>query len=80
MVVIFFAPTDATGVWHDRRASPSKCTVHAPHNPMPQPYLVPVSPRLSRKTHKSGVSGSTLTGYEVLFTMMVIRGMERERT
>src|SRR5579864_780942 len=42
IVVIFFVPTDETGVWHERTASPSRCTVHAPHRPMPHPYFVPV--------------------------------------
>jgi hypothetical protein len=27
-VVIFFVPTESTGVWHDRCAAPSRCTVH----------------------------------------------------
>src|SRR5271170_5087063 len=31
--------TAASGVTHERTASPSRCTVHAPHNPLPQPYL-----------------------------------------
>ncbi|USB87952.1 hypothetical protein [Burkholderia cenocepacia] len=32
--------------------------MQAPHAPMPQPYLVPVSLAESRMTHRSGVSGS----------------------
>src|SRR5829696_7737324 len=46
---------------HERIGLPSRCTVHAPHNAMPQPNLVPVMPRLSRKTQSSGVLGSTST-------------------
>ena len=46
-----------------RSASPARpsCTVQAPHCAMPQPYLVPVMPSVSRSTHSSGVSGSTST-------------------
>src|SRR5580704_3381738 len=61
MVVIFFDPTEETGVWHERTASPSRCTVHAPHSPIPQPYFVPVMLSLSRSTHKRGVSGAIST-------------------
>jgi phosphatidylserine decarboxylase len=32
MVVIFLAPIEASGDWHDRR-SPFNCTVHAPQSP-----------------------------------------------
>jgi hypothetical protein len=34
-------------------------TVQAPHSPMPQPNLVPVNSTSSRRTQRSGVSGST---------------------
>jgi hypothetical protein len=40
-------------------ATPSMCTVQAPHWAMPQPNLVPVKPSVSRSTHSNGVSGST---------------------
>jgi nicotinamidase-related amidase len=43
MVVICLAPTVPTGTWQERVATPSMCTVQAPHWAMPQPYLVPVS-------------------------------------
>src|SRR5262249_57449149 len=42
---------------------PSTWTVQAPHWAMPQPYLVPVSPIVSRNTHSSGVLGSTSTSW-----------------
>ena len=45
----------------ERTATPSMCTVQAPHCAMPQPYLVPVRPTCSRITHSSGVLGSTST-------------------
>ena len=44
MVTIFLAPTAFTGTWQERVATPSICTVQAPHWAMPQPYLVPVRP------------------------------------
>src|SRR5437867_12831880 len=49
-----------SGVWHERTDCPSTCTVHAPHSAIPQPYLVPVRLRLSRRIHNSGVSVGTL--------------------
>jgi len=58
MVVIDLPSTSDASVWHDRTALPSTCTVQAPHNPAPQPNLVPVIFRCSRITHKSGVSGA----------------------
>src|SRR5689334_2098050 len=61
MVVIDFPETIRTGTEHDRIGCASKCTVHAPHAAMPQPNLLPVSPRVSRSTHRSGISGSTST-------------------
>ena len=56
----FLAPTAFTGTWQERVATPSICTVQAPHWAMPQPYLVPVRPSCSRSTHSSGVRGSAL--------------------
>ena len=61
MVVISLAPTVPTSTWQERVATPSMCTVQAPHCAMPQPYFVPVSPMVSRNTHSNGVSGSTST-------------------
>src|SRR5678816_1375163 len=45
-------------VWQARTARPSTWTVHAPHEPTPQPYLVPVSARSSRRYQSSGMAGS----------------------
>jgi hypothetical protein len=50
-----------TGVKHERTAFPPKWTVHAPHWPMPHPYLVPFKLRTSRMTHSKGVSLATST-------------------
>src|SRR3546814_4364493 len=51
--------TSPTGTEQERSASPSICTVHAPHRALPQPHLVPVRPASSRITHRSGLAGST---------------------
>src|SRR4051812_17658087 len=59
MVVIFLPAASETGIEQERVATPSTCTVQAPHCAMPQPYFVPVRPTCSRITHSSGVVGST---------------------
>src|SRR5260370_21420379 len=51
----------STVAMHDRVATPSICTVQAPHCAMPHPNLVPVMPKTSRSTHNNGVSPSTAT-------------------
>ena len=52
-------PAEAViGVWHERTAWPSTCTVQAPQKPPPHPNLVPVRPRSSRRYQSSGMSGS----------------------
>src|SRR4051812_1999797 len=45
--------------------------VHAPHSPMPQPYLVPTRPSASRSTQSIGVSGVTSTDRDWPFTRSV---------
>src|SRR5262249_11606483 len=47
----------------ERTATPSICTVQAPHMAMPQPYFGPVIPSSSRNTHSSGMSPSTFTSW-----------------
>jgi hypothetical protein len=61
IVVTFLFAAAAMVSLHDRTGSPSTCTAHAEHCPMPHPYLVPVSPSVSRSTHSSGVSGLAST-------------------
>src|SRR5580698_7742099 len=56
MVVIWALVTELTGTTQLRTALPS--TVQAPHAAMPQPNLVPVSWSSSRRTQRSGASGS----------------------
>src|SRR5438067_183131 len=58
-----------------RVATPSRCTVHAPHWAMPQPNLVPVRPSVSRSTQRSGVSGATSTVSRLPLTVKEIGGM-----
>jgi hypothetical protein len=59
MVVIADVPMLSIGVTQERMATPSRCTVQAPHSAMPQPNFVPVMPSTSRNTQSSGVSPST---------------------
>src|SRR5207244_7717755 len=75
IVVTRFPAAAATGITHDRTAVPSRCTVQAPHCAMPHPNFVPVRPRLSRSTHRSGVSGATSTDWRLPLTVRTIGGM-----
>src|SRR3954452_19879302 len=59
------------GVTQDRVATPSMCTVQAPHSAAPQPNLVPVMPSTSRCTQSRGVSPSTSKLCSVPLTLMV---------
>src|SRR5260370_17750645 len=61
MVVTFLPAASLAAVWHERTAVPSRCTVHAPHSPAPQPNLVPVICSCSRMAQSSGVSGAAST-------------------
>ena len=72
MVVICWPSAAETGVTQDRSGVPLRCTVQAPHWAMPQPNLVPVRFRLSRSTHRSGVSGSTSISWLLPFTVSLI--------
>src|ERR1700738_3876127 len=72
MVTTFLPAARRTGVTHDRTASPSRWTVQAPHRAMPQPNLVPVRPRVSRRTQSSGVSPSTSTVWSWPLTLSLI--------
>src|SRR6202011_815170 len=71
IVVIADVPILSTGVMQERVATPSTCTVQAPHSAMPQPNLVPVMPSTSRNTHSSGVSPSTSTLWVLPLTLTV---------
>src|ERR1700682_1490291 len=58
---------------HDATALPSAMTKHAPHWPVPQPNLVPVSPRSSRRTVRSEAFGGESTSWVEPFTVRVRR-------
>src|SRR5215470_8781912 len=56
MVVTDLPAISDTCTWQEKARLPSTCTMQAPHNPAPQPNLVPVSLSPSRSTHNNGVS------------------------
>src|SRR5512132_2966018 len=58
-------------VRQERIGSPSMWTAQAAHWPIPQPYLVPVSPSVSRNTQSRGVSGLTSTVSRLPLTVSV---------
>src|SRR4030095_14475899 len=58
-----------TGTTHERVATPSTCTVQAPHALTPHPYFVPVIFKSSRSTHSHGVEGSVVTSRCRPFTL-----------
>src|SRR5256885_770056 len=82
MVVTRLPATRDSGATQERMARPSRWTVQAPQRAMPQPNFVPVRPRESRMTHKSGVEGSssTETGlpFNVKEVMKRLRGMSAD--
>src|SRR5579859_6026182 len=57
------------GTTHARTALPFWCTVHEPQSAMPHPYLVPVSPRTSRRYHSNGICGSPSKVRSAPFTL-----------
>src|SRR5262245_25314800 len=59
-------------VWQENARLPSMCTMQAPHSPVPQPNLVPVSLRPSRSTHNSGVAGGASVDAALPFTVKLI--------
>src|SRR3954453_23968557 len=71
MVVTCELPMLSIGVTQDRVATPSMCTVQAPHSAAPQPNLVPVMPSTSRRTQSNGVSPSTSALCAVPLTLML---------
>src|SRR5580698_10755916 len=76
IVVTPLPATCDTGVEQERIGLPSTCTVQAPHSPAPHPNFVPVSSRVSRRTHSSGVSGETLTCFSLPLTRSVMSAMK----
>jgi hypothetical protein len=76
MVVTAFPETFETGVLQERCAWPSTWTVHAPHNPIPQPNLVPVKPSVSRRTQSNGIWGTTSTFCRCPLTVKLIAAIQ----
>src|SRR5271166_5709697 len=72
MVVIFAFAALETGVMQERTGCPPRCTVQAPHWPIPQPYFVPGRFSTSLSTHDSGVSAGTSTVCDRPFTVNLI--------
>src|SRR5689334_17293952 len=72
MVVTDLPATSETCVWQENARLPSICTMQAPHNPVPQPNLVPVSFRPSRITHNSGVVGGASVDAALPFTVKLV--------
>jgi hypothetical protein len=58
-------------VIQERIATPSMCTVQAPHSATPHPNFVPVMPSTSRSTHSRGVSPSTSTARSSPFILSI---------
>src|SRR5262245_26613184 len=77
IVVIFLPAAADIGVVHDRMGWPSRCTVQAPQRAAPQPNFVPIRPRLSRITQRSGVVGSASTERASPLTTRRIMGASR---
>src|SRR3977135_4413666 len=71
MVVMFLPATLATGTEQERIATPSTCTVPAPHWAMPQPNFVPVNPISSRNAQRSGISPSMSSACVLPLTLSV---------
>src|ERR1700716_1317559 len=65
-------PISETCVWQEYARLPSICTMHAPHRPVPQPNLVPVSLRSSRITHNNGAAGGASAKVALPFTVKLV--------
>src|SRR3954451_11525143 len=72
MVVTDLPAISETWVWQENARLPSMCTMQAPHSPVPQPNLVPVSLRSSRITHNSGVAAGASVAAGLPFTVKFV--------
>ena len=85
-IVVILPFASEIGIWQERMARPSISTVHAPHAPIPQPYLAPFRSSVSRSTQSNGVSpaASTVRGFRLILSWNGIRchlkSMEKEGT
>src|SRR5579884_224957 len=65
----------ATGTEHGLNARPLMWQVQALHTPRPQPYLGPLTPRRSRRTHSRRTPSSQSTETDWPLRMKVCVGM-----
>src|SRR5581483_7871775 len=73
-IVVIAAPSACTAnIRHDRTATPSTITVHAPHTPCSHPRCVPVSAQSSRRKSASVLRASTYPRCRSPFTVIVTR-------
>src|SRR5664279_4600084 len=72
MVRRSFLSASPTGVTQEATLLPFNSTVQARHWPSPQPYLVPVSFKSSRKTSSKGRCGSVVTVRDCPLTVKVM--------
>src|SRR5437667_10377408 len=72
MVVTALPAISEIWVWHENARLPSMCTMQAPHRPVPQPNLVPVSFNPSRITHNNGVAGGASVDTARPFTVKLV--------
>src|SRR5262249_5931969 len=72
IVVTDLPAISETWVWHENARLPSICTMQAPHKPVPQPNLVPVSFSPSRITHNNGVAGGASVDAALPFTVKLV--------
>lgn len=75
MVVTDLPASEATGVTQDRTGCPLTWTVQAPHRDMPQPNLVPVIWRWSRRTQSRGMAAGRSTVCGVPLSVKRVAGI-----
>src|SRR5262249_42372894 len=77
MVVVDLPCASEARIWQDLTGWPSTSTVHAPHCPSPQPYLVPVRSSLSRRTVSRVSDGAASTSRAAPLTRSLSFAMRR---
>src|SRR5262245_48310013 len=75
MVMMGCAETESAETRQERMAFPRSSTVHAPHWPSPQPYLVPVRPRRLRNTESKDSPETDSVLCSLPLTLSVMAGM-----
>src|SRR5690606_5366665 len=69
MVTTLLPAISPTAVMHDLTGSLSISTVHEPQNPIPQPNLVPVRPKLFLRTQRRIWLGSVTSSVSLPFSL-----------